>query len=263
MEEALVEFWRHEEARPFSGWDFSYLQGRMIEQQPPWSYSARAAELMDRLPDRKPASLLDMGTGGGEKLLALQAHWPEKVVVTEDYPPNVQLARERLEPLGVSVEQVVLSDDGLMPFADGEFDLVLNRHSGLNPAEVSRVLASGGVFLTQQIHGLWAQDLVAFFDADLEYVHITPEYYVPLLQKAGLTITHSQDWQGHLTFTDVGALVYYLKAIPWTIPGFSVDSHLAYLLRLQERIESGIELVFEARKFLIEAHKTQGRVPNS
>jgi SAM-dependent methyltransferase len=251
----LIEGWKQEEAQPFSGWDFSYLEGRMIEEQPPWSYSVRAAELMDNLPDRKTASLLDMGTGGGEKLLSLQVHWPGKVAVTEDYPPNVQLARERLEPLGVSVEEVVLSDDGLMPFADGEFNLVLNRHSGLNPVEVARILAPGGIFLTQQIHGLWAQDLVAFFDAELQFAHISPQYYLPPLQNAGLLIINWQDWQGLLTFTDVGALVYYLKAIPWTVPGFSVESHLEYLLHLQEKIEAKGELVFEARKFLIEAYK--------
>ncbi|MDP7524933.1 MAG: hypothetical protein QF713_01150 [Dehalococcoidales bacterium] len=39
----LIGMWRREEAQHFSGWDFSYLDGRMLEDQAPWSYSTRAA----------------------------------------------------------------------------------------------------------------------------------------------------------------------------------------------------------------------------
>ena len=127
----LVESWKREEQEPFIGWDFSHLDGRMLESQAPWSYSTRAAELMHR-----SVSLLDMGTGGGERLLKLREHWPAKVVVTEDYPPNIKLATERLSPFGVRVFDVSLEEDMPMPFQDGEFDLVLNRHSGMNVGEV-------------------------------------------------------------------------------------------------------------------------------
>ena len=60
---------------------------------------------------------------------------------------------------------------------------------------------------------------------------------------------------GQISFTDMGAIVYYLKAIPWLVPGFSVQTHLQYLLSLQHRLESGEALAFVARKYLIEAHK--------
>ena len=56
-------------------------------------------------------------------------------------------------------------------------------------------------------------------------------------------------------FTDVGAIVYYLKAIPWVVPEFTVETHLRYLLSLQERLEAGEELGFHAAKYLIEARK--------
>jgi SAM-dependent methyltransferase len=204
---------------------------------------------------RRSSAVLDMGTSGGERLLELRTHWPEQVAVTEDYPPNLKLATERLAPLGVRVEKVPLTDDGPMPFADGEFDLVLNRHSGFNPSEVARVLASGGTFLTQQVHGLWAHDLLAVFDAQPEWPDATPSRYVPQLEAAGLKIVKVEDWSGELAFTDVGAVVYYLKAIPWLVPGFTVETHLAYLLELQDRLERGAGLVFEARQYLIEARK--------
>jgi SAM-dependent methyltransferase len=253
-QDKLVEIWKREEQQPFSGWDFSYLRGRMVEEKPSWSYAGRAAELMGGA-----SSLLDMGTGGGERLLALREHWPKKVVVTEDYPPNVQLAAERLAPLGVRVVDVALNRYTPMPFADGEFDLVLNRHSGTNPAEVARILAPGGTFLTQQVHGLWAQDLISAFDAQPAWPEATLENKVRRLQNAGLTLLAAEEWSGALSFTDVGAIVYYLKAIPWVVEGFSVETHLAYLLALQDRLEHGEGLVFEARKYLVEARRSRSQ----
>ena len=246
----LVESWKREEQWPFFGWDFSHLDGRMIEEQAPWSYSSRAAELM-----RQASSVLDLGTGGGERLLKLQEHWPKKVVATEDYPPNFKLATERLSPFEAKVVDVPLTDDDLMPFADGEFDLVLNRHSGFNTKEVARVLAPGGTFLTQQIHGLWTYDLLAAFDAKPQWPEATLEKYVPQLTAAGLTIVNTQEWTGRLSFTDVGAIVFYLKAVPWLVPGFSVEMHLNHLLTLQRRLDSGNGLSFVARKYLLEARQ--------
>ncbi len=246
----LISAWDQEQEQPFSGWDFSYLAGRMLEEHPPWDYMARAAALM-----REASSLLDMGTGGGERLLRLKAFWPGRITVTEDYPPNVNLARERFIPLSVNVVETPLNQDTPMPFANGEFDLILNRQSGLNCAEIARVLSIGGKFLTQQIHGLWAQDLLAAFGVSPAWPHETLERLVPAVEAAGLSIIHAEDWTGSLTFKDIGAIVYYLKAVPWLVPGFSVQTHAKQLLGLHERLQREGSLVFEARKFYIEAEK--------
>ena len=99
--------------------------------------------------------MLDMDTGGGEKLLSLHEYWPARVVATEDYPPNVTLATERLSRLGVQVIYAGVSDFNSMRFEDGEFDLVPNRHAPFNSSEVARILSVGGTFLAQQMHGMW------------------------------------------------------------------------------------------------------------
>lgn len=246
----LIHVWQQEENAPFVGWDFSYLDGRMHEASEPWSYLERAATLM-----KDAHAVLDMGTGGGERLLTLCADWPAKVAVTEEYPPNIQLAQERLGPLGVQVVAAELSLTAPLPFADGEFDLVINRHSGLNVDEVARVLSPGGHFLTQQIHGLYADDLLAAFGATPQWPESTPAFYLPWLARAGLTVTTVEDWSGPLVFSDVGAIVYYLKAVPWMVPGFTVATHGDYLWALQQRLEQGEPLQFTARKYLIEAQK--------
>ena len=193
--DTLLQEWLREEAEPFSGWDFSHLDGRMIQDEHPWSYLTRAAELM-----RGSASVIDLDTGGGERFLSLREHWPAKVVATEEYPPNFALATQRLTPFGAQVFSVHLTDTDPMPFADGEFDLVLNRHAAFNPAEVARILAPGGTFLTQQVHGMWAWDLLAAFGATPQWPDATPAKYVPRLVAAGLEIVTVKEWEGKLKF---------------------------------------------------------------
>ena len=127
-------------------------------------------------------------------------------------------------------------------------------------SEVARLLTPGGAFLTQQVHGLWAHDLLAVFDTRPQWPDATLAKYVPQLQAAGLAVIDTRDWSGRISFTDVGAIVYYLKAVPWLVPGFSVDTHLQPLLGLQLRLERGERLSFTARKYLLEARKPP--IPN-
>lgn len=248
----LVEMWLREERQPFTGWDFSHLEGRLAGEREPWSYLDRAAELMGR-----SSSMVDLDTGGGERLLRLREHWPSRVVATEDYAPNFELASERLTPLGVEVARAPVTDTGPLPFGDGEFDLVLNRHAQFNPGEVARVLSPEGTFLTQQVHGMSLWDLQAAFDVSPPFPENSPAKYVPKLEAAGLVMEAVEEWEGRMAFLDVGAIVYYLKAVPWDVPGFTVKTHLRYLLALQERLEAGEELSFHTARFLLEARKPE------
>src|SRR5205807_4383111 len=50
-----------ERARRFSGWSLDPFAPRSIEPAEPWSYTGRAAELLQGAKD-----VLDLGTGGGE-----------------------------------------------------------------------------------------------------------------------------------------------------------------------------------------------------
>ena len=98
----LIAQWREEERWPFFGWDFSHLRGRCIEDAPPWSYENM---VRDRL--RTASSVLDLGTGGGERLSAFRDVLPRRTVATEGCPPNRELARKRLAPLGIQVVELV------------------------------------------------------------------------------------------------------------------------------------------------------------
>lgn len=165
------------------------------------------------------------------------------------------MAQKRLSPFGAQVVEVKLDGDALMPFGNSEFDLILNRHSDFSAMEVTRILALNGTFLTQQIHRLWVYDLLEVFDVEPQWTEATLERGVQRLTTTGLIISDVREWSGELSFTDVGAIVYYLMAVPWFVPGFSVETHLKQLFTLQQRLEENGSLVFVARKYLIEAYK--------
>lgn len=246
----LIKFWKEEEQVPVVGWTFPHMEGRILEDVEPWSYMQRAKELMV-----KADSVCDLETGGAERLIEMQDVWPKTVVATEAYPPNVKLARERLDPLGATLIDTKTSTVLPIPLEDESFDLIINRHSSFNPAELWRVLTPGGTFYTQQVHGYMIHDLLAAFNAPIPWPEATPEINVPLLEAAGFEIIESEDWTGKITYTDVGAIVYYFKTVPWMIEGFSVDTHLDYLIALQKRLETEGSLQFETKKYMIEAQK--------
>lgn len=248
----LLEQWRQEEQKPFEGWDFSYLRGRMLENDPPWSYMERARTLL-----KQSTVTLDMDTGGGERLLEMRDDWSQQMVATEGYPPNIKLATERLTPFGAVLIPMESSDDTQMPFPDNTFDLILNRHGAFNCDECGRILVSGGTFLTKQVHGMWAHDLIAEFGGKPQWADSSPEKYIPCLASAGMSIVDLQDWKSKLEFTDVGAIVFYLKAIPWLVPDFSVDVYEDVLLHFQARLDIGERLLFDAQTYMIEARKME------
>jgi ubiquinone/menaquinone biosynthesis C-methylase UbiE len=247
----LFQQWKKEESEPFIGWDFSHIAERCVEEQPPWSYMELAKNLM-----LSSNAVLDLGTGGGEGLLAMKDCFPKRVVATEGFQPNYVLARRRLSPYGVEVVQTEPSSlKEKLPFADGEFDLVINRHSAYNASEVARVLKSHGFFLTEQVDGRNLKDLCQDFNCKPKWSFFTLDFALNAIKSTELVVVDAQEWEGKTFFTDVGALVYFLKAVPWIVPGFTVETHFEHLLRLQERIEREEKLTFTQRLFMVKAEK--------
>ncbi|CAN5863762.1 class I SAM-dependent methyltransferase [soil metagenome] len=244
------ESWQQAEQRPFVGFDFSYFANKWVNEQPPWSYEALVRELMPTA-----TAVLDIGTGGGEKLLQFKDYFPPKMLATEGYPPNLGLARERLAPFGVEVLEFENSLDNVLPLADDSVDLVLNRHSSFNSADIARILKNGGAFLTQQVDGRNLSDLSTAFAAVQPWTFFTLDFVLERLHQVNLAIDIAQEWTGKLTFKDVATLVYYLKTIPWTVPDFSVEKHRTHLEKLQQQLEADGELTFTQRLMLLKATK--------
>jgi hypothetical protein len=58
-----------------------------------------------------------------------------------------------------------------------------------------------------------------------------------------------------VVFYDVGAVVHFLRKVPWTVPGFTVDGYADQLARMHRSIRSRGSFVSHGQRFLIEARK--------
>jgi SAM-dependent methyltransferase len=208
--------------------------------------------------------MLDMGTGGGEVLSRLTAR-ARRTIATESWPPNVPVAWRRLLPLGIPViqnegardnmDQDGANDGGNLPFRDGSLDLICNRHESFLAGEVGRVLAPGGTFVTQQVDYHENDDLarVLGFETPDE-----PESWIGLAERqladAGLVIEEAIRAEQRLSFGDIAGIVYYLKAISWSIPGYSLDKHRDRLRALYQD-PSAWPVMTRGRRFLLIASK--------
>ena len=252
MDEAvLIAAWSNEESQPFSGWDFAHLRRRYSEEKPPWSYEDLARDVL-----RGARTAVDLGAGGGEVLAKLSDAFSGRIVATEAHPPNWTVARDRLAPAGASVVAYAADETtGVLPFRDASFEAVLDRHEAYDAREVARVLAPGGAFLTQQVDGRSHADLLAWFGTEPHWPDVTVDRLAAALVRAGLDIELARSSWGTISFLDVGALVYYLRAIPWEVPDFSVDRFRSELLGLQRRLEETGALRFDEGRFVIRARK--------
>jgi len=245
----LIDQWKSDEEASCRGWSFSYIAGRIKRQDLSWSY----VEIARRF-TAKAKNILDMGTGRG-KIFSSLAPFPGRVVVTESHAPIIPEARKTLQPLGVDVVDISGEERGKLPFAEGKFNLVLNRHEFFKSKEIYRVMAHRGIFITQQVGGNDTADLAKEFNTHPRWPDWDLRTGQSKLLDAGFTIRKGKEWRGKIIFEDVGAIVYWLKCSPWIVKDFSVDVYRPFLEKLQKKIERGEKLEYEKERFLIIAKK--------
>ena len=183
FDKQIREAWNHS----FSGWDFAYVADRMIESPFPWDYHKLVLERI-----KTAYSLLDLDTGGGEFLASLQP-LPKDTFATEGYVPNIPIAKERLKPFGVKVIEATSAVS--LPFENDYFDLVINRHGGIDASEIYRILKPGKWFITQQVSGKNNIQLNELLQDEVEYEYSvdTLAHTKEQLEASGLMITDQRE----------------------------------------------------------------------
>lgn len=234
----------------FKGWDFSYIESTHRIQEFPLNWSYRSIVLTYLAQSN---NLLDMGTGGGEFLSSLPII-PEFTYATESYLPNIDIAMNRLQPLGINV--IETDEDGELPFLDHTFDLIINRHEYYNPKEVCRILKSKGFFITQQVGDQNDFEIENWFDAHHKETgewNFNKACYD--LLSSGFVIERKEEMITKTRFFDLGAVLYYLKAIPWQIEDFSLKKYLPRIIDLHNRIEEVGFFDVSCHRFLLITRK--------
>ena len=216
---------REAELAPIGGWDFSWLDGRAVEL---------AASV---------GSLLEVQAGTGRMIGSLPSR-PSLAVATEGHPPGVALAAPRLRERGVHLVVTSQTRVGL-PFADRSFELVLSRHP-VEPwwDEIARVLEPGGSYFAQHVGPDSLRSLSELLMGPLppgSKRH--PDVERRAARAAGLVVETMAVERPRTAFFDVGAVVYFLRLVPWIVPGFSVTEYREPLVELHQviRRDGGFE----------------------
>ncbi len=254
------------ETQPFVGWDFFWVRNRMVQTPLPWDYLTEVRKRLNGV-----STLLDLGTGGGEVLSQLWP-FPRRTFATEEYAPNVPTAANRLHPLGAQVVRYEAPMENYaapgaprpnkpdLPFRDDAIDLVVDRHEAYLSAEVFRILRPGGRFITQQCGGRNFLELNGLLGVPRpSYEPWRLKIAKEQLRAAGFEQILGREQIHPTLFRDVGAVVYYLRSVPWQVPDFIVSKHLEALREIHRRIESSGPLKICSHHFLVEAVKPAKR----
>lgn len=233
-------------ARGFSGWTFDAVTVRHHDAGPPWDYETLAREAA-----RGARSIADLGTGGGERFAAIIDGVRARAVATEEWHINAPVAHARLRPLGADV---VRADSLRLPFAADAFELVLDRHEALEPAEVARVLMPGGTVITQQVGPNEWPELRRFFP---EKAVFTDHFniYQRGFRDAGLVIDDARWHERRAAYATLGDVVFMMLVTPWDFPEFEPDREIDRLLAMKDALGApdGIELT--EMRYILRARK--------
>lgn len=246
----LRELWEKEERiAHIRGWDFSHIDGRCVEAELPWDYKAIIERYIN-----SDMELLDYDTGGGEFLLSLN-HPYEKTAATEGYPPNAELCKERLLPLGMDFK--VCNNPSAIPFEDERFDMIINRHGDFDAKELYRLLKKGGLFITQQVGEDNDRELVEMVlpHAKKPFPHFNLKEQKKAFEAVGFEIVEEGEAYRPIRFYDVGAFVWFARIIEWEFPNFSVDNCFENLLEMQKKMEEQGSVEGTVHRYFVVARK--------
>ena len=247
----LKKLWKQEESiARIHGWDFSHIEGKyMQEDSLPWDYKTIIKKYLT------PAMrILDYDTGGGEFLLSL-GHPHTFTAATEGFPPNVELCKETLLPLGIDFKPC--NNEADIPFEDESFDMIINRHGSFEPKEIHRLLKKGGFFITQQVGDNNDRELVEMVlpNTPKTFSGLNLKNQIDTFKNAGFHILESDEAFRPIRFYDIGAFVWFARIIEWEFLGFSVDTCFENLLKMQEILEKQGCVEGTVHRYLIAAQK--------
>jgi SAM-dependent methyltransferase len=245
--DALVE---EAENAPIDGWDFGWLEGRATEDRPSWRYFDLVVERA-----RQPSKLLELQAGTGSMIGRLPS-LPSLAVATEGFPPSVAVAAPTLHARGVHL--VVTSQvREALPFRTDTFDLVISRHPvDVWWTEIARVLRPRGEYFAQHVGPRSLRDLSEFLMGPLpERDRREPSTEQHAAEAAGLEVRALRVERTRVAFHDIGAVVYFLRLVPWIVPGFTVAHYVDRLRALHDRIERDGPFETTSSRMLVETVK--------
>lgn len=201
-----------------TGWDFSKLKVRSEGEK--WDFYEKVIEK-----SQKNSLLLDIGIGGGERVLKIASNC--LLVVGIDLSESmINTANSSLQKSQTKNVRFFQMNAKSIRFPDGFFDAISCRHSPFFAVEVYRLLREGEFFLTQQVSEHDKLNVKQAFGHGQSYGEkdgTAKDNYVEHLEKAGFSDVQTFDYDAKEWYKTPEDLIFLLRNTP-IIPNFGKKS---------------------------------------
>jgi SAM-dependent methyltransferase len=232
-QQALEEFLARVRSR--HGWDFSSMNG--LRQPVPWDYQD-----VVRLYVRPSDVVLDVGTGGGERLRELARSFGHGLGIDVD-PGMVLLASEN--PAAGNLSFRVGSER--LESVPETFDVIIDRHAPFDLAAVAAHLEPGGYFITQQV----GERNMACVKAALGQPSAPPPIQPQAIAASGLQPLAFMEYDVEYVVPDIESLVFWLNALDPGHADVDGQSALASAMALNRVLAGNVD----ERGFVTNEHR--------
>lgn len=237
----------YDQVGALTGWDFSKVD--WVTEGPDLDFYREVRKMC-----RKSDLLLDIGTGGGEKVLPLADDVLLLVGIDQD-AEMVETACRNAAASGATNTRFLKMEAERLAFPDAFFNIISCRQSEFDADEAARVLVPGGLFLTQQVSEGDKLNIQRAFGRETGKPGALRDRCVRKLKEAGFTDIDVIEFTVIEYFQTPADLIFLLKHTP-TIPDFGHrDEHFEILDRFirENTTEKGIRSNME--RFILTARK--------
>jgi SAM-dependent methyltransferase len=228
------------------GWDFS----RMNTTHPAksWEYLLVARDYL-----RPTDSLIDIGTGGGERLLELRAD--ARFLLGVD--PDVQMIERARELALRECARNVQFQVGTGVEIDDKFDVAINRHAPFEAHLVGRLLRAGGYFVTQQVGERNMMNVKEAFQLDAKQ---SGPIDLDVVEENGFKVERFDEYDIAYVIGDIDSLLFWLQALDVAhsdFIGFDAERDTEAINRLLSTSLTPEGLVTNEHRYLLVAVKNE------
>ncbi len=223
------------------GWNFSYMKTK--SQPVPWDYTDIVKKYLT-----KNDTVLDIGTGGGEKFSALSSFFGQGIAVDVD-EEMIRVANEK-RPENVTYMCADEHLDGI----NETFSVVLNRHAPYDLHAIAEKLQTGGYFITQQVGEKNMRNIIETIGTP----RTEPVIAEDMFKDTGLRVVAFMEYNVDYRVLDIESLLFWLNALDYLHAGF--DSTIAtddadLLNKVLARCVNGESFLTNEHRFLVIAQK--------
>lgn len=208
------------EIKKLNGWDFSQVKVKTVGEK--WDFY----KLVRSYSNPFKSVVLDIGTGGGEKFLAISL-FIKKGIGFDVSLEMIKTAKEnKIRKNIVNIDFIVADTEKNHPFENEIFDIVSCRQAKFNAQEIYRVIKKGGIFFTQQVDEADKSNIKKVFGRGQGWGRKNENLMnecIRKLKEAGFKKLKAKTYNATEYYKTPEDILFILANTP-IIPGFDIDN---------------------------------------